>query len=158
MGLLQSPTTPRWCEGAGNEQPVHDYNSENKCVNCGIYLDQAAAGQFQYCRGVSVEISGSVQQLPPNLRTRTCSVKRPVNEVAAVVRSAVRDHVSLGDRVLHPRLAAGMSRDDLAKLWAEDASTVTAIEDGTIDVTSDQLMTLAVETFKSVYRAFQTGK
>jgi len=70
----------------------------------------------------------------------------------------IRDHVSLGDRVLHLRVAAGMSRDDLAKLWAEDASTVTAIEDGTIDVTSDQLMTLAVETFKSVYRAFQTGR
>lgn len=67
----------------------------------------------------------------------------------------LHEPVSLGGRVKLLAQAAGLTETGAATVMGCSVRDVAMIVNGQQDITSDQLVSLAVETFKSVYKAYQ---
>lgn len=143
----------------------HNYNSENRCVNCGAYRDAVNGGDL-ICLGtpdVTVNLSTrppmteyvlgteppgkTYPELYPPLDSST--YRRKAQQISAYV------DVSLGERIAYLRRAAGLTETGIAAVMNCTPAEYEAMTAGVINPTSDQLMALAIEVVRQVYKAHQ---
>lgn len=149
-----SPKPYTTCIGSATMK--HNYNSENKCVNCGAYRDAVMAGNLVCVVPITVEEHGNALVVDvPDLRPPVDGSDNVPNPYRRQ-ENTMHIPISLGERIDHLRQAAGLSRSGAATVMGlHSLAEFEDIANDHTDPTSDQLMALAVETVKQVYKAYQ---